>query len=159
MNPVDVTDASFTTDHVRYEIDFIKWSGENNKFIACLAHSRSDLYPARIFCLAAFLMGKHKNAYYSHMDWEEWYAYGSYWHTEIQPECAIETGQPLEDYQLVDGLFSRQFENCVALLNMNDAAQDYTLPAGIWYTMRGESYSGTISVTRRQGLVLVKERP
>jgi len=158
INPEDITDSGFDQAYVKSEIDFVKWCGDNGKWVVCLARSSSELWPARMFSLAAFLMGKHAHAFYCHSDWGP-NTYGSNWHEQMQPECFIVTGQPLESYQLNNGLFSRRFENCVALLNMNDLAQDYALPAGTWYTMRGDSYSGTISVVRRQGLVLVKERP
>ena len=159
VEPSFVTESRFDLKYVKDEINFVKWCGEQDKFIACMAHSSSELYEARIFSLASFLMGKHKNAYYCHIDWEERGTYGSYWHSQLQPEMFIKTGQPLEIYQLNNGLFSRRFENCVALLNMNDDVQTYTLPEGTWYTMRNVEYSGVINVNRRQGLVLVKERP
>jgi hypothetical protein len=116
------------------------------------------MYPARMFSLAAFIMGKHSRAFCCHSDWGP-NTYGSDWHEQMQPECFINTGLPQENYQLNDGLFTRRFDNCVALLNMGDTARDYVLPEGTWYTMRGDSYSGSIAVARRQGLVLVKERP
>ena len=157
-NPDVITTEGFDLEFIKNEIDFIKWCGENDKWVVALARSSSELYPARMFSLAGFLMGKHKNAYYCHSDWGS-DTYGSNWHEQMQPECFITTGNPLEDYQLNNGLFSRKFDNCVALLNMNEVTQSYILPSGTWYTMRGNNYSGTISVARRQGLVLVKIRP
>jgi len=158
INPENITTEGFDLEFVKSEIDFIQWCGENNKWVVALARSSSELYPARMFSLAGFLMGKHKYAYYCHSDWGS-DTYGSNWHEQMQPELFIVTGNSLENYQLNNGLFSRKFENCVALLNMNDNTQSYTLPSGTWYTMRNQSYSGTINITRRQGLVLVKERP
>jgi len=159
VEPIYVTESRFDLKYVKDEIDFIKWCGEQNKFVACMAHSSSELHEARIFSLASFLMGKYKNAYYCHIDWEERGTYGSYWHSQLQPEMFIKTGQPLENYQLNDGLFSRKFDNCITLLNMNNSTKSYTLPSGTWYSIRGQQYSNSVNVSWRQGLVLVKERP
>ena len=151
---------------IKDEIDFIKWCGDNNQFVAALARSGPQCWEARMFALAAFLMGKHANSYYFHSGWNmindegAWLEpYGDLWHGLLLPEMVIRTGQPTGNYQLTNWLFSREFENCVALLNLNEVAQAYTLPAGTWYSMRGQEYSGEIAVGWRQGLVLVKERP
>jgi len=158
VNPEEIADEGFDLTYVKNEIDFVKWAGDNGKWVVCLARSSSEMYPARMFSLAAFIMGKHSRAFCCHSDWGP-NTYGSDWHEQMQPECFINTGLPQENYQLNDGLFTRRFDNCVALLNMGDTARDYVLPEGTWYTMRGDSYSGSIAVARRQGLVLVKERP
>jgi len=157
-NPVDITTESFTYEFVKTEIDFIVWCGNNNKWVVALSRSGTEFWGARMFCLAAFLMGKYSHAYYCQSAWGN-NLYGSDWHELMQPECFIVTGQPSGVYQDDGGLFSRLFENCVALLNMSGTDQTYTLPAGTWYTMRGASYIGTITVTDRQGVVLVLNRP
>jgi hypothetical protein len=158
VNPEDITTEGFNYAYVKSEIDFVKWCGDNSKWVACLARSGSALYPARMFCLAAFLMSKHSYSYYCHSDWGA-EPFGGWWHERLQPECFIVTGQPSGVYQDNGGFFSREFENCVALLNMSGSSQEYILPAGTWYTMRGASYTGTVTVTDRQGIVLVKDRP
>jgi len=152
--------------NIKDEIDFIKWCGENNQFVAAQARSGPQCWEARMFSLSAFLMGKHAYSYYFHSCWGmaqdqgAWKdPYGDLWHGYLPPETMIYTGNPLEDYQFNNWLFSRKFENCVALLNMNETTQTYVLPDGVWYTIRGQSYSGIINILWRQGLVLVKERP
>jgi hypothetical protein len=156
-------------DGYRDEIAFLLWCRDNNKWVACLARSRPNLYGARMFSLATFLFGKHDKAYYWHDYWgsdpddhqlSAWYSpYGEYWHPLLYPENFIETGEPLEEYQENDLVFSRKFEKCVAVLNQNSQTRTYTLPAGTWYDIRGNTYSGTISLDWRRALVVMKEMP
>ena len=160
VEPWDITNTYFDLTYVHNQIEFIKWTGEQGKWVVALPRCQFQMYGSRMFSLASFLMGKHDMAYYYFSLWgPPWSSYGGDFHTNVLPELKIYTGAALENYQLVNGLFSRRFDNCVALVNMSGSTKTYTLPAGTWYTMRGDSYTGTISILNKHAFVLVKIRP
>lgn len=159
-NPEDITNEFWNLQYIYDQINWLKYTGEQGKWVVVLARCQFEKYKARLFGLAAYLMGKHDYSYYYFSLWgPPWWSYGSDAHSSILPEQKIKTGVALEEFQLDNGLFSRKFENCVAIINFSGSTRQYTLPSGTWYTMRGETYSGTISLANREALVVVKELP
>jgi len=153
----------------RNELEFLIWCRDHDKWVAVLVRNRPYRWGARMFSLATFLLGKHDKAFYCIGYWgsdpedtglASWYdPYGSNWHESLYPECKIKTGEPLEEYQEDDLLFSRRFEKCIAILNHNEAEKAYQLPEGTWYDLRGNSYTESISLEWRRSTVLVQELP
>ncbi|MDF2615494.1 MAG: hypothetical protein K0Q47_149 [Sedimentibacter sp.] len=156
-------EARFQISKVRDEIEFLRYCNKNNKFVACLAGQLMHGYDARIFALATLLFGKGDYTYFAWRSWDfSYWHYGMANHQTILPEQTIYVGEPKSEYVYDnDGFFSREFDNCIALLNVNPNANSktYTLPDGVWFTTRGQMFTGSITVTFQKAYVLVKERP
>ena len=162
--PTENDDEDFDLEHVRSEIHLLKWCEDNNKFIVCLSRQDVKSFETRMFCFAAFCLGKGSYSYYSYSQWGAWFdRYGSYWHDLVLPENKSKLGDPIDESYVflsdVVGHFYRRFDNGIALLNMEEVGETdmtYTLD-DIYYDLRGNSYTTNITIGFKEGLVIYKE--
>ncbi len=152
---------------VRGIIELMRYCRDHGKFIVCLARGTPQNWDIRMMNFALFLMGWFPNAYMTmHQlteygeDEDEAVRYGEVFHIQMLPEMRIRLGEPKSDYVWNNYLFSREFDNCIALANASTSSgRSYTLPEGIWYDLKGNAYTGTVTVPKASALVVMKVRP
>ncbi len=105
------------------------------------------------WALASYLMSKeHASALY--VSGQQGYGGDNY-----MPEYDAAIGKPCGAMAAAQGVFTRTFQNALAIVNPTTAAVTFTLPPGTFVDLYGNSVSGSVPLAATSGLVLLTSSP